>query len=225
MGLFDFFKNKDKSAEKIDTTSSHSPTQVPFDIEFSSTSNGNLQVEFFDNEADFKNFYDITRLILSRQPFDIEGHPVYNCAVSWYGKEDCQMFDEKSGRFNSLRSLEYRGVLAEIDLDLLQNDPSYCSMVMRSLLNQKRVERYLESGLQDSPEIPCGKYIGGVRKTDEGYGKFFSMVVGRASHYSDLMVNRRREHKEMLEDRMKQAIEAKKAEIEKLQSELQSMEK
>lgn len=226
MGLFDRFKKKDTQKVEEATIRTSSPNQAPFDIEYGQSSDGRyLQVEFHDNRADFKKFYDITRLIVDRQPLDIAGHPVHNCAVSWYGSEDCQMFDEKLGAFESQRAHEYRGVLAEIDLNLLQSDPNYCSMVMKSLLDKQRVERYLETGLQEEPKMPCGKYIGGVRQTENGYGKFFSTVVGRVSHLSDLMVNRRKEHRAALEARKLQAIEAKKAQIEKLQSELQEMEK
>ena len=135
------------------------------------------------------------------------------------------MFDEKTGQFDSLRAQEYRGVLAEIDLELLQTDPNYCNMVMKELLDKQRVERYLESGLQETPEHPCGKYIGGIRQTEKGYGKFFSTIVGKASHNSELMVNRKQEHREMIEKQRQKAIADKKAQIEKLQSELDSMEK
>lgn len=34
------------------------------------------------------------------------------------------------------------------------------------------MNQYLENGLQESPEHPCGKYIGGMRKTENGYNKF-----------------------------------------------------
>lgn len=156
---------------------------------------------------------------------NIEGHQVHNCSVSWYGRNDCQVFDEKTGKFDSLRAQEYRGVLAEIDLELLQSDPNYCHMLMKGLLDKQRVERYLENGLQETPEQPCGKYIGGVRQTEKGYGKFFSTIVGKASHNSRLMINRRQEHRSRIEIQRKKAIADKKAQIEKLQSELDSMEK
>jgi hypothetical protein len=225
MGFFDRFKKCDKQNESNVANNRQQVTQLPFDIEYKPTLNGNLQVEFYDNDRDFKKFYDTTRLIIGRQPLNIEGHQVYNCAVSWYGQNDCQILDKKTGLFDSLRAQEYRGVLAEIDLELLQTDPNYCNMVMKELLDKQRVERYLESGLQETPEQPCGKYIGGVRQTERGYGKFFSTVVGRASHNSDLMINRRKEHREMIELQRQNAIENKKAQIKKLQSELDSMER
>ncbi len=225
MGFFDRFKKNDKQNIGSGVNNRQPVGQLLFDVEYSPVSNGNLQVEFYDKDSDFKKFYDTTRLIIGRQPLNIEGHPVYSCAVSWYGHSDCQMFDEKTGKFDSLRAQEYRGVLAEIDLELLQTDPNYCNMVMKGLLDKQRVERYLESGLQETPEQPCGKYIGGVRQTERGYGKFFSTVVGKASHNSDLMVKRRQERREMIEAQKQKAIADKKAQIKKLQIELDSMEK
>lgn len=225
MGFFDKFKKNDKQNIGNVVNNRQSVKQLPFDIEYSTAPNGDLQVEFYDKASDFKKFYDTTRLIVGRQPLNMEGHRIYDCSVSWYGHSDCQMFDEKTGKFDSLRAQEYQRVLAEIDLELLKNDPDYCNMVMKGLLDKQRVERYLESGLQEMPKQPCGKYIGGVRRTEKGYGKFFSMIVGQASHNSELMINKRQQHKEMIEAKRQKAIADKKAQIEKLQSELDSMEK
>lgn len=225
MGFFDRFKKNDKQNIESAVNNGQPIKQLPFDIEYSTASNGNLQVEFYDHDSDFKKFYDTTRLIVNKQPLNIGGHQVYNCAVSWYGSNDCQILDEKTGKFDSLRAQEYRGVLAEIDLELLQSDPNYCNMVMKGLLDKQRVARYLESGLQETPEQPCGKYIGGVIQTEKGYAKFFSTIVGQASHNSDLMVNKRQQRKEMMEAQKQKAIADKKAQIAKLQSEVKSMEK
>lgn len=225
MGFFDKFKKDNK--QNIEAVANNRPTvdQLPFDIKYSSTSNGNLQVEFYDKEADFKKFYDTTRLIIGRQPLDIEGHQVYNCAVSWYGHDDCKILNKETGKLDSMKAQAYRGVLAEIDLELLQNDLDYCNMVMNKLLDKQRVERYLETGLQEEPEQPCGKYIGGVEQTEKGYGKFFSTIVGQISHNSKLMVDRRQERRAMIEAKRQKDIADKKAQIERLQSEIDSIEK
>lgn len=225
MGFFDRFKKKDKQNINNSVSNRQKIEQLPYDIKYGLDANGNLQVEFYDKNSDFKKFYDVTRLIIARQPLNIKGHTVYNCAVSWYGRSDCQMFDEKTGRFDSLRAQEYRGVLAEIDLDLLQIDQNYCDMVMKGLLDKQRVERYLENGLQETVAQPCGKYVGGVKKTEKGYGKFFSTTVGRASHNSELMVERRHENRLMAEAKRQKIIADKKAQIEKLQREVESMER
>ncbi len=224
MGFFDRLKKNDKQNNSNEVNNKEQAKQLPFEVDYSQIFNGNLQVDFYDKDADFKKFYDTTRLIVSREPFAIEGHQIHNCAVSWYGQNDCGMVDGKTGKWDSLRAQEYRGVLAEINLELLQTDPSYCEMVMKKLLDKQRVERYLESGLQETPEKPCGKYIGGIRKTEKGYRKFFSTIVGEASHNSKLMVNRRQEHRKRIEEQRQKAIADKKAQIEKLQSELDGLE-
>lgn len=188
--------------------------QLPFYVEFRQTSKGYLQIEFYDNNPDFWQFYDITKLIVDRQPLNIKGRQVYNCAVSWYRRDACIMFDEKLTE-----------VLAEIVLELLQSDPNYCYSIMKNLLNKQRVEIYLERGLQETPFISCGKYIGGIKSPEKGYNKFFCIDVGLASHNSELMINRRQEHRQMLEAQEQRNIAYKKAEIERLQREIVSMEK
>ena len=165
-----------------------------FDIQYNQNEDGNLQIDFQNNNPDFKKFYDTTRLIVDRRPLNIEGHQVFNCAVSWYGHDDCAMFNERTRKYESLRAQEYSEILAELDLYLLQTDKDYCNMVMNGLLDKQRVEKYLERGLQETPDLPCGKYIGGVYKTERGYGKYFSEDVGRASHNSGLMIEKRKKH-------------------------------
>ena len=97
-------------------------------------------------------------------------------------------------------------------------------MVMKDLLSKQRVERYLNKGLEENPDTPCGKYIGGVRKTPENqYQKFFSVQTGKACHNSEFMVNRRREVREAEERRRQQIRAQKEAQIQKLQAELDEM--
>ena len=88
MGFFDRFKKNDKQNIGNVVNNRQLVEQLPFDVEYSQISNGNLQVNFYDKDSDFKKFYDTTRLIVCRQPLNIEGHQVYNCAVSWYGHSD-----------------------------------------------------------------------------------------------------------------------------------------
>lgn len=218
MGFLDRFKRKEQNVQQ--PQQSQQP-ELPFDVQFCMTQDGRLQVDFFDKQADFKQFYDSTRLIASMDTFDLGGKPVHNCLVSWYGKNDAVMFDE-NGMMG--RMFDYRGVLAEIDLEQLQTDQNYCYIVMKDLLSKQRVERYLSKGLEENPDTPCGKYIGGVRKMPENqYQKFFSIQTGKACHYSDFMVNRRREVREAEEKRRQQIRAQKEAQIKKLQAELDEM--
>lgn len=54
---------------------------------------------------------------------------------------------------------------------------------------------------------------------------FFSLPVGRACHNSPLMVNRRQEHKREVEVARQRAIADRNAQIAKLQSKINSIEK
>lgn len=225
MGFFDRFKKDKKQSIEVPVDNRQQVGQLPFEVEYTSTSSGNLQVDFCDKNAEFNKFYDTTRLIVDGQPLNVEGHQVYNCAVSWYGHSDCRILDKETGKFESLRALDYRGILAEIDLDLLLNDPNYCNMVMKGLLDEQRVIRYLENGLNETTNEPSGNYIGGVRKTEKGYGKFFSQIVGQVSHYSEYMKHKREERREIIKALREKELAEKKAKIAKLQSEIDGMER
>ena len=221
MGLLDIFKRKENNIPKVN----YEPRveQQPSNVNLKPTKDGRLQVDFYDSEAEFRKFYDTTRLIVKGIPLNIEGQEVYECEVSWYGQNDCQMFHKETGEFSSLRAINYREVLAQIDLDLLQNDPNYCQILMKGLLDKDRVEKYLENGLQETPQTPCGKYIGGIQQTEYGYIKIFSQLVGQASHNSRSMVNKRQERRKQIEDLKRREIDNKKAQIAKLQSEIDDM--
>lgn len=222
MGFLDIFKKKENNVQKPNIRLQME--QKPFDIKLRATNDGRLQVDFYDRESEFKNFYDTTRLIVSGIPLNIGGKDVYNCMVSWYGESDCQMMIDKATKeMSSLRAIDYREVLAEIDLDLLQTDTKYCEKLMKGLLNKSRVESYLENGLQEMPQRPCGQYIGGLRQTEDGYKKIFDAYIGRKSHNSSQMVEKRRERRKQIEDIKRRQIDDKKAQIRKLQAELDDM--
>lgn len=218
MGFLDLFK-KGKNIQ------SNQPEIVeePFNIKYGINKNGKLQVEFYDKNAAFKQFYDTTRLIIDDKAVTLAGEEVQNCKVSWYGENDCCELNKQTGEFESPKAGNYKEVLAQIDLELLKNDKNYCYAVMKGLLDQKRVERYLETGLQEVPEQPCGNYIGGVRKTERGYGKFFSTDVGKVSHNSDLMKNKRQRQREAAKKAREAAIANRKAEIERLEEEIKGL--
>jgi len=225
MGLLDRFrKNKQEEIvkEEMVQTKQYVP---PFGVEFKMINDGLIQVDFYDGNAEFNQFYDTTRLIANPQPIKAYGNDnVLNCKVSWYGENDVQMIGDDAKEIG--RRVQYRGVLAQIDLNLLQTDREYCYTVMKGLLNKKRVEQYLDRGLQENPEKPCGKYIGAVmqKENGDGYCKVFDERIGRQSHYSDLMVNRRIEHRKQQEMLRQKQIDDRRKQIEKLQGEIDSLE-
>ena len=159
MGLFDRFKkNKQETDKKVDNISKD------YEIKYGMSQDGRLQIDFYDRNIKVGQFYDTTRLIVGDKTVVLANQRVQNCIVSWYRQDDT-IFSDPQYENESIDARSYKGVLAQIDPVLLQSDEKYCSNVMRYLLNKKRVNQYLENGLQESPEHPCGKYIGGMRKT------------------------------------------------------------
>ena len=127
MGFLDKFKKRNTNT--LDVKDETPINRDLLDIEFRTASTGGLQVDYYNPANDAKKSYDSTRLIMDR-PITLAGKQLWNCRVSWYGIEDGIGRD-----FIKPRSEQYTGVLAQIDLDLLQNDPTYCKMVMKNLLN------------------------------------------------------------------------------------------
>ena len=84
------------------------------------------------------------------------------------------------------------------------------------------MEKYLENGLQENPEVPCGNYIGQLCYIPERgiYKKQFDPYIGDFSHNSTPQVERRRQHKLKLEERKRNAIKEKQEQIAKLQQEI-----
>ena len=85
-----------------------------------------------------------------------------------------------------------------LDMQKLFSDQQYQETLMLDLLESKRVKKYMEWGLQETPQYECGNYIGEVgrsAKTGE-YIKKFNTMIGRMVHYSHDMVTKRNEHKE-----------------------------
>ena len=223
MGLFDRFKKvKEEPKEQIKQVYEQpKEQQLPYDVFFSSNPNGTLQVDFYDKFPEAKQFYDCTRLVVDPNEISMMNGKVLNAAVSWYGRDDAIVLDD-SGKECGSRAI-YRGILAQIDLNLLKTDPTYCYIVMKQLLKRDRVESYLSQGLEENPEKPCGKYIGGVERIQNGYRKIFNMALGRESHYSNFMVNRRQEVAKEREMKKQQQINRKQEEIRRLQEEIDNM--
>ena len=95
-------------------------------------------------------------------------------------------------------------VLAQFDIVLLQSEEDYCVAIMKDLFNKKRITKYLESGLIENAETPCGNYVGGIRQTENGYEEFFSPEIGKQVHNSPFMQKCRKEHNESVEKREQQ---------------------
>lgn len=163
--------------------------------------NGRPHIEFtyLDQNNRFGKHYDTTRLIVDTTPEMVEGRPIYNAAVSWYGSSDAQFLNsEYRGRID-----DFSYIKVGLDIEKLKSgDQEYATWLfegieanrngkqahVEGLLEQNRVEGYLQRGLKETPEVPCGNYVGQVERTGNGkYGKTFSVSVGKACHDSQYM--------------------------------------
>ena len=125
MGLLDMFKKKSPEMER--------KTQKPqkeYEIEYSTTTDGRLQIDFYDNKIKVGQLYDSTRLVVGNRPVVLANQEVQNCLVSWYNRDDAVFV----GEGESLSAKAYKGILAQIDPVLLEVDEKYCVTVMRNLL-------------------------------------------------------------------------------------------
>jgi len=207
MGIFNRNNKKREIQENVVTQ----PVKPSSNVEYNITPDGRLQIDYYDPNADFKQFYDTTRLIVGKSR-NIAGYNVSECQVSWYGSTDCQYFD-RGKEFG--RRVDYSKILTQLDINLLYQDPRYLEIVMKDLLEQKRVEGYLQRGMQDSPANPCGQYIGEVTRD---YIKVFRQPIGNIAHNLPEMIHKRKRDKERRRALREETINRYKQEILKLQS-------
>ncbi len=217
MKFFNMFKNnKETNTTEYGNTTKQS--SIPHDISYSRENNGNIKIDFLDYNADFKQLYDSTRLVIGN-PKVIKNKLVYDCLVSWYNYSDAEYIGQIDSR------TDYKHVLAELDISLLFTDENYCRAVMTNLLNQKSVEKYIACGLEEHPETPCGEYIGGIMLKDNSYKKYFDTVVGAEAHFSKEMIQKRATYKLQQEQKRQDRINSRKAMIQKLQEEIDEIER
>lgn len=221
MGFLDRFKKQNKNEVIAEPKGQIPQKRNENAIEYSCTDDGRLVIELIEQRTKPGQFYDTTKLVFDNKMVELEGHYLQNCMVSWYGQEDCVRLDSNGNDYG--RRGQFKNVLADIDTSLIWNDEEYCLAVMKKLLNQDRVEEYLNRGLQESPDVPCGKYVGGIKLRGEEYRKVFHPGVGKASHNSPEMVDKRQRLQEQKRQNQARAIADKKALIAKLQQEVDDM--
>lgn len=223
MGFFDIFKkNKPVKQEKHDYISNDEPFERQDKVKIKGDLESGITFDYYLSEPGFKRFYDTVCLqIPDTEPiFNSFGTKVYNALVSWYGENDAVPVNIP-GHHHSLRRSDTRSIQLGLDFSKL-SDSKYLKTLFYLLLNQDRVERYLNNGLQENPEVPCGNYIGQLCYTPEKgiYQKQFDLHIGKFSHNSTPQVERRRQHKLKLEERKRNSIKEKQEQIAKLQQEI-----
>lgn len=223
MGFFDIFKkNKPVKQEKHDYISNDVPFKRQDKVKINGDLDSGITFDYYISDPNFRKFYDTICLQISdTEPiFNIFGTKVYNALVSWYGEDDAVPVNIP-GHHHSLRRRDTRSIQLGLDFSKL-SDSKYLKTLFYLLLNQDRVERYLNNGLQENPEVPCGNYIGQLCYTPEKgiYQKQFDMHIGEISHNSTPQVERKKQHKLKLEERKRNSIKEKQDQIAKLQQEI-----
>lgn len=210
MGFLDLFRKKTQKVTRYDDPEAdNEAAHVLREI----TDDGKLQIDYME-KPDFRKPYDSTRLVLETIPENINGYKVYTGKVSWYNQGDTIMFDNNDSR--------HRGwtVRMEVEPTLLRTNDEYVSWVMVELLNRSRVQSYIEKGLIDNPDVPCGNYVGGIdAKPDGSFGKIFDNFIGTYVHNMPAVRQTREQYQER-----KRIERAKQARREQLRKELHDLD-
>lgn len=214
MGLFDRWKKTENKQSANVSPKQQINNTPPYTLSTSYTSDGCLQIEMIEKNTPKGQFYDTTRLIIkgSSGMKDGKNIDVQNCLVSYYGQSDAIYLGDNGEEFG--RRTDYKNVLAGFDANKLMNDYSYAVGVMKDLLNEGRVLKYLNQGLKDNPENPCGMYVGGLDPIERK--KYFDPRIGRLSHNSSLMKSKRTELKEAQRQSVMREYADNKAKIDEL---------
>ena len=233
MGLFDKFLHKNtqakESTDSVTRPVSMPPLPVLNQVQQIKSQNGRLyyQLDYYDRTAPYKQMYDTTRIIIDAVPTMIAGHPTYSAKVSWYSQNDAEYVDHQYAAM--ARKNQFTEIKLGLDVSKFFSDSQYQDVLIRQLLEKKRVERYIEEGLKDNPAQPCGNYIGyvgnSIQSNSNEYKKIFSGTVGHEVHYSNEMIAKRERHKQYQEKQKQEMIARKQEEINRLQKEIDSLQR
>ena len=220
MGFFDAFKKQPKNQEPRPVEKNEEAR--PYTVKQSPE--GRLQIDYSTPDKRLKEFYDMTRLIIDNKQININGRPFTQALVSWYGADDCIRIDRATNREISRRT-DYSKIITQLDVNRLLNEPEYGNAVMNKLLDQGRVNRYLQRGLENNPSQPCGNYIGSIANRNGEYIKIFDTDIGEAVHNSPEMTERRREYKQMREYALRKEMERKQQEMDELKRRMEDIQR
>ncbi len=185
---------------------------------------GKIQIEYTEDPP-IHQLYDTTRLIIDSKEENPFSDNIYNCRVSYYGKDDVNISGNDSEDFG--RKTEYKSVRVGLDMDKINDgEKPYYKALMTALLDEDRVSKYLARGMQDEPDIKCGNYIGEIREDEnEIYRKVFVPKVGDYFHAKFALTKNRAISSNRIESQKKidRAIAEKQAQIASLQKEINAL--
>ncbi len=233
MGIFsDIFRKKEKAQTPQEQL--QQPTE-DYEVNIGTTSEGRKVIEFYDNSPrSIDRFYDTTRLVIDKEPICLGNRTFSNCYVSWSGRDDTQYSDSAIERMSRRNCYEH--IIVGIDMNLIEADPEYLKNLMRGLLNENRVKRYLETGLKTESQIQkeveetgnksiwaCGMYVGDLAEKNGKYYKQFDKRAGEFFHNCPEMKQKREEYRENRKKDMEKRAEQlrrKASEIDKARDDI-----
>lgn len=218
-----FFKGKNnKEQERIQAFERQREEENKIKITHSMKNvGGPIEFRRYKPNMDMQHFYDndTTVMIINPQVYSVEGQQVFNCKVGWTRDSNAVIYNEYD-----FQALDYQDVFVSVNIPKLIEDGEYAEEFMRQVLSEEHVMKYVNMGLEESPKVPCGNYIGGIyKKADGRYQEYIDPDVGKAIHNSKMMVDRRQANRK--EQTRKAGIDARNArrreEIARLQAEIE----
>lgn len=221
MGLFDFLK---KGKREDNANGDIKPAKEEFTQDSGKENHRvtlldggrNVQIEFYDPNMSFGQYYDTTKLIVDRVGHRMGNSIVNDCLISWYNNDEACIEGVEE---------EQEKILVTLDLERMTSDREYYTFAMKELLNRKRVQGYLERGRSlDSQEHPCGNYVGYIKQNTEGkFEKRFDTTAGEASHNSPYMMQVREQIRAEKEEKAARRKAELQAQIQEAQDELKTL--
>ncbi|MDE5830812.1 MAG: hypothetical protein K2H53_04000, partial [Clostridia bacterium] len=196
-------------------------------VKFFKTPEGMEALEYYNANPRPGQFYDTTRIVINNKARIIENTEIYDLWVSHFNETDVVFLDD-SGKESGSRT-DYKHIIASIDPELIKTDPDYIQCLVKGLLERNRVEDFISKAMKDEEELektgassdmPHGMYVGCVTKVGESYKKGFDPRVGRAMHEAPEMKAERAKYKERQKEIMKENVQRRQAEINRLQAEI-----
>lgn len=194
------------------------------------TEDGKNVFEFYDAHRNFRKYSNTTRVIINRERV-VKDRKLFDCMVAWWKQDNPEDEEEITQK---RQSASYEHVIAGIDPEKMITDVEYLRFVMRNLLEENKVKRYIEIAMIPEEAFkrqeychlkPCGRYVGEVITENNMITKIFSNDMGRILHSSLEMENERRRVIEYRQGRIQAMLKRQREEIEAKRAEIEEYEK
>lgn len=204
------------------------------DIIIDETEDGTRIFEFYNAHGNFRNYSNSTRVEVSKEPRIINGRKLYDCKVAWWKQNDAENEEERQAK---REECNYENVIVGIDPEAMMNEANdfeYLKYVMKNVLEENMVKRYIETAMIPEKEFdkseychlhPCGRYVGEVVTENNSIMKRFSRDIGKICHSFKEMEAERNKVIEYNEARRQAMLEREQAERARIYEEMGELER